>query len=352
MRVRGGRTLRAVVLAAALLAASFAAAEQKELLGLVAELGATLEWDPLRGLGVIAAGDDRIVLQVGVPFAIVDYAWKVQIEAPVMHEGVVSLSAEAVSAISDAVAKQRLARAMERLRVGSVLIDPGHGGKDPGGIGSYSAGRETVEVREKDVVLSVSRTLGRLLTESYPDKQILFTRPDDTYISLEARADMANAILARTPDTILYISIHANSTMNRAAKPTGFEIWYLPPAYKRTLLDTGSTEVDPDMIPILNSMLEEEISMESIILARDILAGLNGTVGALSPNRGLKEESWYVVRNAKMPAVLVEVGFISTPAEAERLARDAYLNDVAVGIYNGVYAFISRFERGGSPRAQ
>lgn len=92
--------------------------------------------------------------------------------------------------------------------------------------------------------------------------------------------------------------------------------------------------------------------MESIILARDILAGLDGKVGTRSPSRGLKEESWYVVRNAKMPAVLLEVGFISTPEEAERLAQEAYLNDVAEGIYNGVRAFILRFERGGSPRAR
>lgn len=348
---RGGALLAACV-GLLVLGVPIAAAEQAELLGLVAELGATLEWDPLRGLGVISAGEDRVSLQVGVPFAIVNYSHKVQIDPPVMREGAVYLSRGAVAAISDAVARLRLTRAMERLRIGSILIDPGHGGRDPGAVGSYVTGKKTVEVREKDVVLSTSRTLARLLREAYPDKQILLTRSDDTYITLEGRADMANALLAKTADTILYISVHANSTMKRSARPTGFEIWYLPPAYKRTLLDSGSAEVDADMIPILNSMLEEEISVESIILARDILAGLDGTVGGRSPSRGLKEESWYVVRNAKMPAVLVEVGFISTPEEAERLGQEAYLNDVATGMYNGVRAFISRFERGGSPRAQ
>ncbi len=344
--------LMAFLSAALLSAAVRLAGEQKELLGLVAELGGTLEWNPLRGAGVIAIGDDRIAFQLDVPFAVVDYAEKVAIDPPVRKDGVVYLSAEAVAALGDAVGRQRLARAMEQLRIGYVLVDPGHGGKDPGAIGSYTAGESSAEVWEKDVVLSVSRALVRLLKEAYPDKEILSTRADDTYVSLEKRADTANALLAKTGDTVLYVSVHANSTLNKTSRPTGFEVWYLPPEYKRTLLEGGASEVDSDMLPILNSMLEEEITVESIVLAREILQGLDGTVGRLSPSRGLKEESWYVVRNAKMPAVLVEVGFISTPEEASRLADGAYLNDLAEGIYNGLHAFISRFERGGSSRVQ
>ena len=87
-------------------------------------------------------GDDRISLQVGVPFAVVDYSHKVEIDSPVMRDGVVYLSSGAVAALSDAVGRQRLARAMERLRIGSILIDPGHGGKDPGAVGSYTRGRQ------------------------------------------------------------------------------------------------------------------------------------------------------------------------------------------------------------------
>ncbi len=343
------------ILAAALcllVVSSGAAAEERELLGLVTELGATLEWDPLRGLGVISAGDDRIALAVGVPFAVVDYAVKVDIDAPFMREGAVYLTTGAAAALGDAVGKQRLARAMERLRIGSVLIDPGHGGRDPGAVGKYAAGKSAAEVREKDVVLAVAKELGRKLAAEYPDKQVLYTRSDDTYITLEDRAEMANALLAKSPDRVLYISVHANSTMSRVSKPTGFEVWYLPPSYRRTLLEGEGGGVEEELVPILNSMLEEEITVESIVLARDILEGLGRSVGTVSPSRGLKEESWYVVRNAKMPAVLIEVGFISTPEEAARLADPAYLRDVAEGIYSGVRAFISRFERGGSPRVQ
>lgn len=351
MRLRVHASIGAL-LVCALLAAAGAGAQERDLLGLVTELGATLEWDPLRGLGVIAAGDDRIALAVGVPFAVVDYAVKVDIEPPVMRDGAVYLADTAVSAVSDVVAKQRLARAMERLRIGSILIDPGHGGKDPGAVGKYATGKTTAEVREKDVVLAIAKEAGRRLAAEYPDKQVLYTRADDTYISLEGRADMANALLAKSTDRVLYISVHANATMNRASKPTGFEVWYLPPEYRRTLLESGGGGVEEELIPILNSMLEEEITVESIVLARDILAGLERSVGSVSPSRGLKEESWYVVRNAKMPAVLIEVGFISTPEEAARLADPAYLREVAEGLYSGVRAFISRFERGGSPRVQ
>jgi N-acetylmuramoyl-L-alanine amidase len=92
--------------------------------------------------------------------------------------------------------------------------------------------------------------------------------------------------------------------------------------------------------------------MESNLLAREILAGLDGTVGARSGNRGLRLMDWYVVRNARMPAVLTEVGFVSNDAEAAHLADDAYLKDLAMGIYAGVNAFIGQFERNGSNGAR
>ena len=95
-------------------------------------------------------------------------------------------------------------------------------------------------------------------------------------------------------------------------------------------------------------MKEDEISLESTVLAQDILAGLGGSIGSRSDNRGLKFNDWSVVRNSRVPAVLTEIGFITNPEEAARLADDAYLNDVAKGMYSGVNAFLTRFERNGS----
>ena len=336
------------------LAVSFsltAFAQERDLLSIVGELGAGLEWDPLRDRGVITLGDDRISLGVGLPLAIVNYRLAVFIQAPTRRDGAVWLDPQAVAAISRALQQDRLTRTAGHLRIAAVLIDPGHGGEDPGATGNYADGKKTVLIREKDVVLKIGLTLSRMLQKAMPDKDILLTRSDDTYVSLENRAEMANSLLGKTNDTVLYISLHANSTFNKLSKAKGFEVWYLPPEYKRTLLE-GKDPSTSELIPILNSMLEEEISVESIVLAREILSGLDASIGGLTEDRGLRQESWYVVRNAKMPAVLVEVGFMSSSEEAERLADDAYLKGIAEGLYTGIRLFITRFEKYGSPGVQ
>ena len=298
----------------------FAAAQEKNLLSLASDLGAVLEWDPLRDAGVLSFGDDRISLKVGAEMALVNYRLKVEIDPPFRRDGAVWLTTAAVTAISDAVQKDRLAHAAQHMRVAFILIDPGHGGKDGGAVGTYMDGKKEVTVKEKDVTLSVARKLAALLAASFPDKQILFTRSDDTFVSLEDRVVVANGLLAKTKETVLYLSIHANtSPFNR--KASGFEVWCLPPEYKRTLLDEKATgKENQDILPILNSMLEEEISVESTVLAREILAGLDSRVGDRTEDRGMRQNDWYVVRNARMPAVLTEVGFCACAPRTSHLA--------------------------------
>ena len=319
---------------------------------MVKDLGAILEWDALRDTGVISVGEDRIAIGIGLDSALINYRLKVWIDPPSRKDGAVWLTTAAVAAISGAVQKDRLAHAGEQMRVACILIDPGHGGIDGGGVGSYMDGKKKITVKEKDVTLRVGLILAELLKAEFPDKQIIFTRSSDEKVTLEKRVDIANALLDKTSDTILFLSIHANTTpFNKTA--AGYEVWCLPPEYTRTLVDeTATGKENADIATILNSMREEEISMESDLLAREILAGLDGTVGARSGNRGLRLMDWYVVRNARMPAVLTEVGFVSNEAEAEHLADEAYLKDVAAGIYSGVNAFIGQFERSGSNGAR
>ena len=163
---------------------------------------------------------------------------------------------------------------------------------------------------------------------------------------------IANGLLEKTRDTVLYISIHANtSPFNKTA--SGFEVWCLPPSYERTLVDEKAAGKDNlDILPILNSMREEEVSLESTVLAQNILRGLDAALGARSGSRGLRRNDWYVVRNARMPAVLTEVGFVSNAEEAQRLADPAYLKDLAQGMYSGVKSFIQGFERSGTGGAR
>jgi N-acetylmuramoyl-L-alanine amidase len=346
------KAARIILIAAlALIVVVHAAAQEKDLLSLVADLRAVLEWDPLRDAGVISFGEDRISVAVGTDSALVNYRVKVTIDPPVRKNGAVWLTTAAVSALRDAVQKDRLAHAAEHMRVGCILIDPGHGGKDPGSLGTYGEGARKVALKEKDVTLAVATRLADELKATFTDRQVLLSRSDDTFVSLEDRSAVANALLDKIPDTVLYVSIHANSSPNK--KASGYEVWYLPPEYPRTLLDAKTVGKDNlDILPILNSMFEEEISLETTLLAQEIRAGLTSRLGDKTVDRGLFQNEWAVLRNSRMPAVLVEVGFVSNPEEAARLSDEAYLHEVAAGLYSGILSFISRFEREGNAAAR
>ena len=174
-----------------------------------------------------------------------------------------------------------------------------------------------------------------------------FKAISDVYAVASGRFVGANEALDTLPedeDIILFVSVHANTVAFRT-EPVGFEVWVLPKEHERTVLPSGSTPSgDSAAQPIFNAMLDEQINRESVVLANEILDGLEAHVGDRSPNRGLREEKWAVVRRARMPAVLVEVGYMSNPVEARRMLQPAYLNDLARGIYDGIRGFIEWFE--------
>jgi len=229
-------------------------------------------------------------------------------------------------------------------RIAAILIDPGHGGKDPGAIGRHDVNGKPFVINEKDVVLDIALELNKKLVSTYKDKKIILSRNNDSYITHEDRVEKGNSFKLGKNEAIILVSIHANASLsNKNAK--GFEVWYLPPDYRRDLID--ATTVDKktkDILPILNSMLEEEFTIESMLLAQNILDGLNASIGEKELVRGLKEEIWFVVRNAKMPSVLIEVGFVSNKEEAQKLVNKAYLKKITEGIYNGIKKFIDNFE--------
>lgn len=337
---------RRAIAAILLFAAVAVTAADRELLEVLERLSATCEWDPLREAGVIVAGADRIAFQVGTPFVLLNYAERLDIPAPRRDGGRVVFAEEALEAVTAAIARLRREGPAEGLRIGAIVLDPGHGGKDSGGVGTRVVGGTEVPLYEKDIVLPLTLAVGERLRAVFPGKQVVFTRTDDTKIPLEDRSAMANALQEKIGDAVLYVAVHANASPRAQAR--GFDVWYLPPTYRRTLLGPVDTGEDPALAKIVNSMLEEEISVESVVLAREISLALEARIGDRSPNNGLKEEAWAVVRNSRMPAVLVEIGFVTNPAEAELLSDPAYLRDVAEGLYNGIIAFVARFERAGS----
>ena len=237
-----------------------------------------------------------------------------------------------------------------RFRIGTIVIDPGHGGVDSGTAWNYTVNGRTLRIMEKDIVLRISRMLHASLSAAFPGRRVLLTREGDYNLSLEQRTNVANSQSLASNEIAIFISVHANSSLsNRNAR--GFEVWYLDPSHRRDLVDRSRYTEFEEVIPIINTMLEEEITTESIILANYILRRMDEAVGDVSPNRGLKAHNWFVVRNALMPSVLVELGFVSNREEALLLNDEAYLKKLSDALYKGISDFIVFFERSGGVAA-
>jgi len=230
-----------------------------------------------------------------------------------------------------------------RFRIAAIIIDPGHGGKDSGAAGNITAGGKTTQIYEKDIVLKTGLALRDMLNQTYPDKRILMTRDKDVYLTLDQRADMANAVTVRENEAVIFISIHANWGANPNAR--GYEVWHITSGYRRKLIDPAQHNYSADITAILNAMLEEEFTTESILLADYLLASLAQTFGSTLPSRGRKANDWFVVRNSRMPAVLVELGFISNKQDAALMTGDEGLQKFTRSLYNGITSFIDIFER-------
>ena len=343
-RVR--RLLAAVLIQAAIAGsgATVAVADGVDLLQLAEELGAVLEWNPVRQLGVLAAGNRRVALRVGTPWVVVDGTDPLFVGAIVRRAGAVEISA---------MGADELRRVLQEgtgppvHRIGAILIDPGHGGKDPGAVGTHVMDGRKVTMLEKDIVLETSIVLHRLLGEGFPDKKVVLSRDDDRYLTLEQRTALANNLLNETGAAVIFISIHANASLSKVAR--GFEVWHLPENHRRdVILPDSSAAKSQELAPILNSVQEEEFTRDSQLLAHTIIDHFQHRIGDRSINRGVHEESWFVVRNAKMPAVLIELGFATNKREAALLADPGYLRTLAEAIYSAVAAFVTTYEESDS----
>lgn len=305
-----------------------------------AESGMTLYWDTLSATGIIEKNGHQISFQAENPLCMLDCSALIITDAPVLKDGKLYVTDGFISSAEEYF---KSAGGADGFKIGAILIDPGHGGKDPGASGTFKVNGKTIKVQEKDVVLSIGKMLYSRLKAAYPEKQIIMTRYGDTFPQLSERTDIANNVKLGANEAILYVSIHANASLNKAS--SGYEVWYLSPGYRRTVLDKSATGGDNSLFPILNSMMEEEYTTESILIAKFIMDGLGAQIGNLSKARGIKAEEWFVVRNANMPSVLIEVGFVTNEKEALNLNTESYLQKIALGIYNGISAFVTHFER-------
>lgn len=301
--------------------------------------GAVVYWDSLSGSGLLEKNGHLISFHVGDNLVLQDFKLLALSDAPELRNGTVVVSRKFMD---DAERFFKTETNDASYKIGAILIDPGHGGKDPGAMDTHTINGKKVTVREKDVNLSVGKMLYSRLKAAYPDKQILMTRSTDVFISLAQRTEIANSVKLKADEAILYISVHVNASLDK--KASGYEVWYLSPGYRRTVLDKDATD-DKALFDIMNAMTEEEYTTESILIAKFIIDGMQAQVGTLSAARGIKAEEWFVVRNSNMPAVLVELGFLTNEKEAALLADNAYLQKASLGIYNGLAAFVTHFER-------
>ncbi|MDR1932416.1 MAG: N-acetylmuramoyl-L-alanine amidase [Spirochaetales bacterium] len=314
-------------------------AESRALVKFLDESGVELSWEPYLETGRLSFGYQTVSFRVGEPWILLDSEGKIPCEALRKTGGTLLIPETTEKVLREIFFPPR----PEGPRIGAIFIDPGHGGKDPGTIGRHTSGEKTLTVSEKDIVLDTALILGGMLKKRFADKQIVFSRTTDVYLTLEERPERAHAVKLQEGEAIIFVSIHANASLNPKAR--GYEVWYLPSSYRRDLLTEKDVEADNrEILPIMNVMLEEEFTQESILLAQNILKGFDACVGSLSENRGLKDESWFVVRKARMPSVLVEIGFVTNPDEAKLLCDRNHLQKIAQAIYTGIDNFVRQFE--------
>ncbi|HID96966.1 MAG TPA: N-acetylmuramoyl-L-alanine amidase [Thermodesulfobacteriaceae bacterium] len=221
------------------------------------------------------------------------------------------------------------------LCVGRIVIDAGHGGKDPGAVGPSG-------LKEKDVVLKIAKKVATKLKKEL-NCQVILTRRKDRFLPLEQRTAIANAKKAD-----LFISIHANASPNRRAR--GIETYFLNFAVDReamrvaALENATSTKRMGDLRNILNNIMKNTKVNESSRLAGSIQKQLVGNLRkkySRIKDLGVRQAPFFVLIGARMPSVLVEVSFISNKAEEKRLKNNSYLDRIAEGIVDGISTYVA-----------
>ncbi|HVO96949.1 MAG TPA: N-acetylmuramoyl-L-alanine amidase [Bryobacteraceae bacterium] len=216
------------------------------------------------------------------------------------------------------------------LKLGRVVIDPGHGGRDVGTHGPSG-------LYEKDVVLDVSRRLGALI-ESRLGSEVVYTRDDDTFIPLDERTQIAND---RKAD--LFLSIHANSSQIRSA--AGVEMYYLNFTTSKAAMDVAARENAGSSRSIydLKELLEKIALKDKIDESREFASALQSSLNSLESktnsgahNRGLKRAPFIVLIGAQMPSVLAEIGFLTNAADEALLRKPEYRQKIAEALYKGI----------------
>jgi len=243
-------------------------------------------------------------------------------------------------------------------KVGSIILDPGHGGSDPGAVGTLSTSEGPLTIFEKDVNLSVALQISEMLTAARPEINIILTRKDDSSVSLPERTHTANAALAGEGESDgesesesggkskIFVSIHANSIGGAGADAIyGYELWKRFRSQRYDFLSAVVPETAVEKRVILtNDDLNIELDRAEELLSESLLMALDASLSHETKSRGIKEAGFYVLMHSYMPSVLVEMGFMSNESELIKLTDPEYQKLLAESIARGLLFYCSLFD--------
>jgi N-acetylmuramoyl-L-alanine amidase len=232
---------------------------------------------------------------------------------------------------------ERIKEVKDQWEIDTVVLDAGHGGKDPGAIGRNGT-------KEKTIVLDIVKRVGKLLTKN-TNVKVVYTRDEDVFIPLWKRTKIANESNGK-----IFISVHVNATGKRDVH--GFETYLLRPGKTQDAIEVATLENAAIQYEENRHERYQDITSEGHILAtmaQSMFMKESESLAALIQkeidkessfnNRGVKQAGFYVLVGASMPNVLIEVGFITNPSEEKQLKSAQYRQKVAEGIYRAIVDF-------------
>ncbi|MBM4170834.1 MAG: N-acetylmuramoyl-L-alanine amidase [Ignavibacteria bacterium] len=226
-----------------------------------------------------------------------------------------------------------------------IVIDAGHGGKDPGAIG-------VTGVREKDVNLAIALKLGRLFEKEMPGIKVVYTRQTDDFVELYKRGKIANEAGGK-----LFVSIHCNSTVKKDIAHRGFEVYLLRPGRTQEAIEIA--EFENSVIKLEeNPQRYQQLTDENFILVSmahsqymryseqfSDLLNQDWKKNVQIPSLGIKQAGFYVLVGASMPSVLIETGFLSNRKDEALLASTSGQNEIARSIFNSIKKYKQFYDR-------
>ncbi|WP_020402717.1 N-acetylmuramoyl-L-alanine amidase family protein [Gracilimonas tropica] len=255
------------------------------------------------------------------------------------YEEIVSEDALSVGPPDSIPGQELYETVKDKLRFDKIVIDPGHGGEDPGSIGHKG-------VKEKDITLAVGLKLGAYIEEHLPEVEVVYTRTDDSYLGLAELGHFANLA-----EGDLYVSIHCNSFHNQYVR--GAEVYFLG-LHK----SDASFEVMKRENSVFRNEVDRDLTEEDLLVYELAHSGYISTSEKIAymiedqfknraqrKSRGVKQAGFQVLFEASMPAVLVELGFITNPAEQRFLSSDYGQSIMASALFRAIRDYKVEYEK-------